>query len=363
MEGTYIIALCHHCKIPRPFVTNLLRCGGCQLVSYCSRQCQKDDRDNHKVICKKFPVVYGKNVLHTTKSWKEHLEDLNKRASAVDENFYIFQNPRVCNICHESQQERLTDCKCNTLSYCSRRCSRADKNHMKECDQLQHMSISKCEYFRDLSYPLSLYWALQSLGHRPAGLARRSLHEVDNLNIHIVMNQPLPDAKLWEVGLMALMPQLKQLNLTFIIQGDWSSSSSQPANGLGFTSCKTRIVTHSVHEMHYHMFFSSYQYTEPDVIVVYGNSHEMLTDDKEGIHSEMSYRNMTSSRDTVLVLMDATEDQLKKGINVVEAVRPVDQVVVPSINRLRGWGSYRKKLETEDNNVNDKYYYTCLMRR
>ena len=83
----------------------------------------------------------------------------------------------------------------------------------------------------------------------------------------------------------------------------------------------------------------------------------------EGIHSEISYRNMTSSKDTVLIVMGATEDQVKKGVNAVNAIRPVEQIVAPSVNKLRGWGSNRNKLEIECSDVNDKYYFACLMRK
>ena len=361
--GTYIIGICHYCKIPRPFVTTLQRCGGCQLVAYCSRDCQLDDRDGHKKICKKFKVVDGKNVFHTARPWKLHLASLSEIAAFVDKSFYIFQNPRVCNTCHEPRQDRLTDCVCNCVSYCSRKCARSDKHHKKECNSLYQLARSKCEHFRDLSYPFSLYWALQSLGHYPVGQARRPLYEAESLNIHVIINQPLFDSKLWEIGLMGLMPQLKHLHLDFIIQGGWSSSSSQSSTGIGYSTCKTRIITHSIHEMHYHMFFSSQKYTDPDVVVIYGNSHEMLSDDMEGTHSEISYRNMTSSRDTVLVIMDATEDLVKKSVNAVNAIRPVEQIVAPRINKLRGWGSNRKKLEIEGSDVNDKYYFSCLMRK
>ena len=362
-EGTFIIGICHHCQIPRPIVTSLRRCGGCQLVGYCSIDCQKDDRDAHKKICKKFRVVDGKNVLHTTKPWKEHLSGLIERAGWIDKGFYIFQNPRVCNKCHEPRQDRLTDCICNCVSYCSKRCSKADKHHKNECSSLHQMAQSKCEYFRDMSYPFSLYWALRSLGDRPVGQARRPLHDVASLDVHVVMNQPLTDSKFWELGLMGLMPRLKQLNLTFIIQGNWSGSSRQLSTGLDHTSCRTRVVTHSIHEMHYHMFFSSQQYTEPDVIVVYGNSHEMLANEKEGFHSEISYRNMTHNQDTVLVLMDATKDLVIQGFKAVKEAQSVSKLVEIQHNPLYRASTNRTNIDAGSVRFNEKSYFTCLRRK
>ena len=115
--------------------------------------------------------------------------------------------------------------------------------------------------------------------------------------------------------------------------------------------------------MQYHMFFSSPNYAEPDVVVVYNNFSEMTTKGSFDIHSEISYRNMTNSRDTVLVLTDATEDLVKQGVKAVNAVQPVDQRVLPMKNKLRGWGLNRRISDTEGYDVNDKYYSVCLRRK
>ena len=94
---------------------------------------------------------------------------------------------------------------------------------------------------------------------------------------------------------------------------------------------KNREVKYSFEYMQYHMFFSSPEYTEPNVVVVYGNTQYMSSGNEEvDIHSEISYRNMTYSRDTILILMDVTKDLLMKGVRAVNAARPVDQVVLPT---------------------------------
>ena len=76
------------------------------------------------------------------------------------------------------------------------------------------------------------------------------------------------------------------------------------------------------------MFFSSSEYTEPDIVVVYDNKQEMSSGSKEpAIHSDISYRNMIYSRDTLLFLMDVTKDLVKQGVRTVNAVQPVEQLV------------------------------------
>ena len=88
--------------------------------------------------------------------------------------------------------------------------------------------------------------------------------------------------------------------------------------------------------MPYHMFFSSPEYTEPDVVVVYGNEYEMSTSDEDCIHSKLSYRNMTHCKGTVLVLMDATKSQVIQGAKAVNAIQPVNELVPPQITPLKG---------------------------
>ena len=80
----------------------------------------------------------GKNVLCTTGSWKKHIAGLRERAAArsIPNAMPIFLNPRVCNTCHETRQDRLKDCACGAVSYCGKRCLKADKQHNDHHDHL-----------------------------------------------------------------------------------------------------------------------------------------------------------------------------------------------------------------------------------
>ena len=70
------------------------------------------------------------------------------------------------------------------------------------------------------------------------------------------------------------------------------------------------------------MYFSSEEYTKPDIVVIYDIVLEMgyQTDENNIIHSEISFSNMIHSSDTVLVITDNSEDQLKLRVNYVNAV-------------------------------------------
>ena len=128
-------------------------------------------------------------------------------------------------------------------------------------------------------------------------------------------------------------------------------------------AAKDRVITYTVQPSQYHMFFSSEGYTEPDVVVVYGNAYEMMSSSEgEKVHSEISYRNMTYSRDTVLVLMDETKELVRQGVNAVKAARSVDQLISPQTNPFKGIGTNRAELDSNVPINNEKSYLTCVRR-
>ena len=192
-----------------------------------------------------------------------------------------------------------------------------------------------------LSYSMSLLYALQTIPGRRLGEDNRPLEDLTTLDIHIVNSSPLFHSEPWEI-LMHRLPKLKNLNITFVMQGKpfRQSFNLNLLAKLNLNRCETcksknRIIRYSVKQMFYHMFFSLEEYTRPDVVVVYGNMYETSGDDGD-IHSEISYSNMTHSRETVVVLMDATTSLLTQGIKAVNAARPVDQIVKVQTNELAG---------------------------
>ena len=417
----FFVGLCYHCYADG----NLQRCGGCQLVAYCSRDCQKEDRKSHKYVCKEFPLVAGKNALYTKWSWKKHIADLRKRAAQLPDAGVaaakpIFRNPRVCHnhTCRESRPDYLMDCVCECVCYCSSECARADYNHQQYCQELYHFpqlhaifklqpvkdlpsmkARSLCEKFTPLShmsdifplrrfecyetysklrivlehlyYPMCLMSALQKLPERRLGQRHLPLEDLTTLDIHVVTSSPLFDSEAWEV-FMHRLPKLKQLNVVFVMQGKGFKDSFILNNlaTLSLRRCsdcevKNRIITYSVKQMHYHMYFSSQDYTTPDVVVVYDNSYEMMSTTKGytgDIHSEISYRNMTYDRSTVLVLIDTTKDLVEQGIRSVNISRPVHQLVSPQINPITGYCGNQADIDSDTPLTNDKHYFTCLRR-
>ena len=437
----YFVDLCYCCNVS--IFQSLLRCGGCQLVAYCSKDCQRASWASHKKVCKEFPVVKGKNVLYTSTGtqagWKKHIAGLRDRAARLPHAVEvaaksIFRNPRVCRTCREARPDHLKiDCACACVSYCNQKCAKADRLHKEDCNHLQHIALSYVNSYQQempcdamlldeqvfdrfdpvyswsdifppkynqilqimlstedihtdtgmklgmtierLSYPISLLYALQTLpkAKRNLGLEQRPLEDLTTLDVHIVISNPLFNSEPWEV-LMHRLPKLKQLNVVFIMQGHKEVKETFKLNKeLRLQRCKdckakNRVITYTVRQQsQYHMFFSSEEYTEPDVVVVYGNAYEMMSspseEQAENVHSEISYRNMTYSRDTLLVLMDESKELVRQGVKAVNAARSVDQLVSPQINPFKGFGTNRADVDSNVPISNEKSYFTCLRRK
>ena len=363
----FFAGVCWHCKATGSAVDPLQRCGGCQLVSYCSKRCQKDDRSTHKYVCKEFPVVDGKNVLHTTAPWEDHIASLLKRSAQLPlaEGFSnpLFLTPWVCNTCHESSPARLANCKCLAVSYCSKKCAHADNLHTKECSQLDDM-VFKCS-MRDLglAYPRSLSYALLMTSEY-----LQQLQDLSTLVVHVVTGNTMMDSMhrevamqfFWDQGFAHHFPNVNHLKMYFIVQGKVNPQFFlKELNTFECEVCETRgrVVTYSlIQQMKYHMFFSSDEYSKPDIVVIYGNNQEMSGSNEDAIHTEISYRNMTYSHDTVVVLMDATKDLVKQGVRAMNKAQPLEQIVSVQNNPFKGF-------TPNPDVINEKCYFTCLRRK
>ena len=364
-NDSFFIGLCYYCKFPGTTTQPLKRCGGCQLVAYCSRDCQKNNRSSHKYVCKQFPVINGKNVLHTAEghSWEKHIYGLFQQAARLplaQENKPIFLNPLVCNTCREATPTRLTTCTCGYVSYCSISCSDIDSLHKGICHQLDVKRQLFCKDIERLSYAMRVEDVLQELPKDCYfGDDNHSFKNLSNVVIHVVVSSSMLQCfdydqllivKYWDSIFRHQFLKLKELKVVFILQGKTSNPPSNLKHSLNhechldlqYQVCKTanQNITYSFQHSLYHMFFSSLDYIEPDIVVVFDNSKEMLlsSQDHGDIHSEISYRNMTYSHNTVLILMDTTEDQVMQGLRAVNVARPVQQLVSPRRN-TSGLGS------------------------
>ncbi|CAL4068105.1 unnamed protein product [Meganyctiphanes norvegica] len=432
----YLLGLCSCCYTYKGSDHPLHRCSGCQLLAYCSKECQKTDWGLHKPVCKQLPIQNGQNVLSEVQKLKKevrkkHIEALKAKISfALTSNRHInaecsnieieeevafntyhkfaedmIEWGRVCNICKEARVDKLTDCNCHTVSYCSEVHRKADKAHREECHDLlvfartfsyihknendlnlpmnnevdkEYQRLTRMEFnvssMKDewldaklailserLSHPLTILFAMQESG---LGTNKTPVESVSSLNIHVVSPMPMLDSNMWEM-IVHRLPQLEELNISFI------GCRMEVVNRLNIDitnrlerckDCKLRdrVITYNIHPEHYHMYFSSMEYSEPDVIAVFNNK-EMSQNEDDNVHAITSYRNMTYDEDTLIILTDSDCDELKEGIRVINEARPVDVIMPAQNNPFRGFSSVRGPISKPIINVRD--FMACIRRR
>ncbi|CAL4153130.1 unnamed protein product, partial [Meganyctiphanes norvegica] len=432
----FFTGICHHCCLPEnnTHMRFLHRCNNCQLVAYCSKDCQKRDWKTHKLYCKLFPIneckpklkiVWGTRVSFP-KNWESVLEEIQKRAvllivvkTQTETQLGVYSKDRQCITCGKSKTEDLYDCVCLLVSFCSEMHRIAAARHLIRCDGLRlpqvysvlrnfesiDHSTSPTEWVKDflpivkddvskyaytleslqipqtedywvedvclirwerLSYPFTLLYALQEIG---VGREEKSVGCVTSLNIHIVSPLPMLDCKMWEF-FMHHLPKLEELHLSFI--GPTMSLHNQYNNQIELQRCddcfdRNRLITLSINPMHYHMYFSSDAYTEPDVVIVhaYDEAHFAMKNAllvQEGdVHAITSYRNMTYSQDTLVVLTNCIKQDLEDGIKDINKARSIDVVMPIRENPLCGISTIRNNSSLALSNINA--YITCLRKK
>lgn len=113
------------------------------MVSYCSRDCQKKDWKNHKLVCKVLTKLRGKNphLFHNDPSAQPRVTQalelsLSRRLSQYESD--MLTHARICLVCHGADQSTLTNCsKCHCVAYCSDTCREEDRTlHETVCSTL-----------------------------------------------------------------------------------------------------------------------------------------------------------------------------------------------------------------------------------
>ncbi|XP_043466814.1 uncharacterized protein LOC122501429 [Leptopilina heterotoma] len=169
-KAVYFTNMCHICHCYGEKV-KLKRCSACDMISYCSKEHQKEDWPSHKQFCKvlcqmkkdyKVDNLFESLKANTEKEriavFKEVEDDgkgdmlviqlltrataLMKRTLKPHESLMIMF-PRICSICFESRNELLVNCKkCPQISFCKEHLLN-NSAHEEECHKFVLNSIYK----------------------------------------------------------------------------------------------------------------------------------------------------------------------------------------------------------------------------
>jgi len=223
-----------------------------------------------------------------------------------------------------------------------------------------------------LAYPMAIFFVLQELSDIRLKTEGLPFYKATNLTIHISHRHPVLDSSVWEYFLHCL-PKLKQLNIVFVSPDMFVTEQNlQAFQPLDFCSnvdlklerchncvARNRIITYSVISMHYHMYFSSENYIEPDIVAIYDVKHEMMDNLDEDSDSNCfdSINSMTYDRETLLVLVDSSKNNLKDTVDdlVLASHHQLDVILDPKPNKLAGFNSTR-----QFNNTPETVHVACL---
>ncbi|CAL4199057.1 unnamed protein product, partial [Meganyctiphanes norvegica] len=203
------------------------------------------------------------------------------------------------------------------------------------------------------------------------GPESKSLGDIETLNLHLLSHYAMLDTNVWEMVLHYL-PSLKQLNVSYIgeqfIAGRMVNSLNITCTNLKrCNDCvqKDRRISFAVFPMHYHMYFSSDHYSEPDAIGVFQMLGIIGTEEEDdNVHATTSFRNLTYNKHVPLILTDMQKSFLEDATKKILNARSVDVVIPAERNQFSGFRSKRRhKCGYGDPVVNDSEYVACLIQK
>ncbi|CAL4119305.1 unnamed protein product, partial [Meganyctiphanes norvegica] len=190
-----------------------------------------------------------------------------------------------------------------------------------------------------LAFPLTIHHALKNL---KIGDERKALSEINSLNIHIIHKTPMLDPRMWEFFFHQL-PNLKQLNLVFLsgaMKLYNKFNSYLPVERCSDCKGKERVITYNIQPMYYQHYFSSDDYIQPDVVVVFDIAEELFncqTLCEMGMSPECI--SITYSKSTIVVLASYLEDVLEECVKNFHVCRPVKTLLPIQENPVCGISS------------------------
>ncbi|CAL4161431.1 unnamed protein product, partial [Meganyctiphanes norvegica] len=332
-----------HCRYPGCTVTaiNLLFCCKCLEVCYCSKGHQEDDTE-HRQICNKTYIMmnsYTRNNSTLSIPYMKAYPATNEYRPLRGGKTQIAEN-----IISEITEAVVTE------------------------DIVDKWTKTQVEILSDrLAMPFTILYCLQKLG---VGQLCTPLAKVTTLNIHLMTALPLFDLQMWEL-LLHRLPELKNLNITYVGCAGLNWHPNNVHNTmLKLERCKDcekkdRIVSIKVLLSHYHMYFSSEDYIEPDVVAIFGYNKKLLDSksvDKEDVNELTSLRNMTYNKDTLLIVTDHEDLWLKLATSEINNARPIDILLPIFINPLKAEG-HIENMKKHGKRFNILRYLTCVQKK
>jgi splicing suppressor protein 51 len=340
-RNIFLTYVCHVCKSLASSSCCLKKCSNCKMISYCSKEHQKEHWGAHKDLCKviskickqnRMPNLFGKAVGISPDEYRYYRSHcINKCEKELGRELYLWEKemicyPQVCHTCYESDTQKLTTCqKCHHVSYC--KLSHLKTDHDIWCKEFQvyrDITLYQCHHgliqpslpdmllqqyspltgdmktflsnintvseksfllhrlnlvaLSDIATcPLTVLFSLQQCNFH--------LENIKTLTIHLVgaeMRFEVDTLQKWELFLLHLIPSLSTLKVVFI--GPELDTESEFIQMFGknetCSKCNTdgRMIIFEFWKTLYHKFVTSLDYKKPDLICAFNAGLYRLTD-------------------------------------------------------------------------------------
>ena len=392
-RNIFLTYVCHVCKSLVSSSSSLKKCSNCKMISYCSKEHQKEHWAAHKDLCKVISKICKQNGMTNLfgkamgispdeyRYYRSHC--INKCEKELGRELYLWEKemicfPQVCHTCYESDTQKLTTCQnCHHVSYCK-------LNHLKTdhdiwCKEFQvYRDITLYQFHHGIIQPLLPDKSLQqyapltgdmktfllntntveekSLELQRLNLVALSdiatcpltvlfslqqcnfhLETIETLTIHLVgaeMQFEVETLQKWELFLLHLIPSLKTLKIVFIGPELKTESKFNQTLGKNKTcmKCNTagRMVIYEFWKTLYHKFVMSSDYQKPDLICAFNAGLYRLTDFEGKDTWSPTIKVMLKEPDIPVVVTEYTQKELPFDIQRTQNIVDSLEILTPS---------------------------------
>jgi splicing suppressor protein 51 len=404
-RNIFLTDVCHVCKSSASSSSSLKKCSNCKMISYCSKDHQKEHWVAHKDLCKAISKIctqnrmtnlFGKAVGISPDEYRYYRTHcINKCEKELGRELYLWEKemicyPQVCHTCYEFDTQKLNTCqKCHHVSYC--KLSHLKTDHDIWCREFQvyrNITLYQCHHgiiqpslpnrslrqYAPLTGDMKTFLSnTKTASEKPLLLHRLNLvalsdiatcpltvlfslqqcnfhlKNINTLTIHLVgaeMQFEVDTLQKWEMFLMHLIPSLNTLKVVFV--GPELKTESELIQTLGkketCNRCNTdgRVVLYEFWKTLYHKFVTSLDYQKPDLICAFNAGLYRLTDFEGKDTWSPTIKAMLQEPHTPVVVTEYTEKELPFDLQRIQNI--VDSLEIITLPKRNPFASLKPSL-------------------
>ncbi|PNF18148.1 hypothetical protein B7P43_G02627 [Cryptotermes secundus] len=387
----FLSYVCHVCKSLESSKCSLKKCSNCKMISYCSKEHQRQHWSAHKDLCKVISKICKHNRMTNLfekalgissdqyRYYRNHY--VNECTKELGRELYLWEKemiyyPQVCHTCYESDRQKLTTCqKCHHVSYCQ--LSHLKTDHDIWCKEFQvYRDIILYQCYNGIIQPsipdmvLQQYTPLtgdmktfmlnnNTVSGKLSSLNRLNfvaltdiatcpltvlfslqhcnfcLEEIRSLTIHLVgaeMQFEIDTLSKWELLLLHLVPSLRTLKVVFV--GPQLETESAYIQTIGKKTCKEcnaagRKVIYEFWKTLYHDYLKCDEYHKPDLISAFNAGLYRLSDFEGKDTWSPSIEAMLKETDIPVVVTEYTDKELPFDIQRIQNIVDSLEIIMP----------------------------------